>query len=54
MKTKLNCNFKYTGLEHRQTLRACTLIVIYKLKSKMDNLKFGKKIGNLVGKGLKF
>ena len=33
-------NIKYTGLEHRQTLRACTSIVICQLKLKMDNLKF--------------
>ena len=48
---------KYTGLEHRQTLRACTTIVICKLKLKKDNLKFEiwkKKIRNLGEKGWKF
>ena len=29
-----------TGLEHRQALRACTSIVICKLKLKIDNLNF--------------
>ena len=41
---------KYTGLEHQQTLRALTLIVICQLKLKINNWKyknFKKKIGNL-------
>ena len=33
--------YRYTGLEHRQTLRACTSIVISKLKLKIDNLELG-------------
>ena len=42
-------------LEHRQTLRACTFIVICKLKLKIDNLKLemrnlGEKLEIWVGK----
>ena len=36
---KVRKSMKYTGLEHRQTLIAFTLIVICKLKLKMNNLK---------------
>ena len=37
--------FKYTGLEHRQTLRAWTSIVICKLKLKVGNLEEKFEIG---------
>ena len=49
-------NRKYTGLEHRQTVRTWTSIVICKLKLQFDNwrLEILKKIGILEKKNWKF
>ena len=45
---EINKRLEYTGIEHRQTLRACSSIMICKLKLKIDNLKFENlTIGNL-------
>ena len=54
IKTKLNVrierNKEYTGLEHRQTLRALTSIVICKLKLKVGNLEEKFEIRRKIGK----
>ena len=50
MMKKMKKMMKYTGLEHRQTLRALNSIVICKLKLKVGNLEEKLKIRRKMGK----